>query len=361
MLITYRRTTGPRPQSYGDRARYGFTPVAAPASPAGTGLSRPIQTSMCMDPRLGETFVIDIITSDPSTLAALDADSAPTAEVFEALTDAAILPLTAVKRTGKTGDYRLAVACTTANGFDVNTSYSVVVTATIGGSSFKHVAGSFILRAVPGVPVVVRSGTAQGGGATSITLDAGASAVDDDYKNLVVKLTGGTGAGQMRRIPAYAGSTKVATVVSPWVAGQVPDTFTTFDILQVPVADVTLVNGSQAAPVAVMDANVTQLGGSATAAAQLKAQSQACFLGVVLATGTTTSFTASLAANPGLATVNGYYSTPNSGVVFTTGANPAKLVRITAYAYSSGVGTFTVEPLPAAPGGGDTFVIIGKA
>lgn len=56
------------------------------------------------------------------------------------------------------------------------------------------------------------SGTAQAGSATTITLQSGASAVDDFYKNAIVVLTGGTGVGQNRKITGYVGSTKVATI-----------------------------------------------------------------------------------------------------------------------------------------------------
>lgn len=56
------------------------------------------------------------------------------------------------------------------------------------------------------------SGTAQAGAATSITLRAGASAVNSFYNNALVVILSGTGAGQSRFITAYVGATKVATV-----------------------------------------------------------------------------------------------------------------------------------------------------
>jgi len=59
---------------------------------------------------------------------------------------------------------------------------------------------------------IVRSGTAQAGAASSITLDAGASAIADFYKGLAALIAAGTGAGQMREITAYNGTTKVASV-----------------------------------------------------------------------------------------------------------------------------------------------------
>jgi hypothetical protein len=72
----------------------------------------------------------------------------------------------------------------------------------------------------------IRSGTAQAGGASNITLDASASAVNDFYLGTSVLTTGGTGAGQFRIITDYVGATKVATVDLAWIT--TPDSTTTF-------------------------------------------------------------------------------------------------------------------------------------
>lgn len=56
------------------------------------------------------------------------------------------------------------------------------------------------------------TGTATAGGAGTITLAAGASAVDDFYNGMVISITGGTGNGHIGLITDYVGSTKVATV-----------------------------------------------------------------------------------------------------------------------------------------------------
>lgn len=57
------------------------------------------------------------------------------------------------------------------------------------------------------------TGTAQAGAASTITLAAGASAVNDAYKGMPITITAGTGANQEARvITAYNGTTKVATV-----------------------------------------------------------------------------------------------------------------------------------------------------
>lgn len=120
--------------------------------------------------------------------------------------------------------------------------YLVITTGTVGGVSVVgETVGEFRLAAdlgpagggvnvvqwaggsvptppVTGVPIVdaARTGTAQAGGNNSITLDAGASAVNDFYKGLNVWITSGTGAGQVRVIVSYNGNTKVATVDRQW-------------------------------------------------------------------------------------------------------------------------------------------------
>lgn len=76
--------------------------------------------------------------------------------------------------------------------------------------------------------LTVRTGTAQAGAAGSLTLDAGASAVNDFYKNDLLILTGGAGAGLAAFITGYNGTTKVATVSPNWVI--TPDVTTTFTI-----------------------------------------------------------------------------------------------------------------------------------
>lgn len=73
-----------------------------------------------------------------------------------------------------------------------------------------------------------RTATAQAGAASTITLDTGASAVDNFYQYTAIRLIGGTGAGQTRLIASYVGSTKVATVDVPWVTN--PDSTSVFAI-----------------------------------------------------------------------------------------------------------------------------------
>lgn len=80
----------------------------------------------------------------------------------------------------------------------------------------------------------VHSGTATAGSANTITLAAGASSVTDAYKNMAVRLTGGTGSGQEKKITAYNGTTKVATVDSNWTTN--PDATSTYNVINRPAA-----------------------------------------------------------------------------------------------------------------------------
>jgi hypothetical protein len=112
--------------------------------------------------------------------------------------------------------------------------------------------------------------------------------------------------------------------------------------------------------------NCTQIAGSTTAATNLSATAQGVFLGQVSsdATPTTTSFTSNTSTSPGLSTTTGFYSTPQQRIVFYSGANAGKCVRIASSGYTYGTfGTFTLmsgDALPTAPSSGDKYFIIAE-
>ena len=62
----------------------------------------------------------------------------------------------------------------------------------------------------------VNEGVAGGGGASTITLNALASSVDDTYVDQIVFIVAGTGQDQAANITAYNGTSKVATVEHAW-------------------------------------------------------------------------------------------------------------------------------------------------
>jgi len=73
------------------------------------------------------------------------------------------------------------------------------------------------------------TGLAQSGGATTITLAANSSPVDEHYTDWDIYLTGGTGSGQVRKILSYDGGTKTATVAA-W--GVIPDLTTQYSLYE---------------------------------------------------------------------------------------------------------------------------------
>lgn len=83
-----------------------------------------------------------------------------------------------------------------------------------------------------GIQSFGRRNTAQGGTTSTITLDTGASTVDNFYVGHGVKIYGGTGSGQFATITGYVGSTKVATITRPGVGTwtTTPDNTSTYFI-----------------------------------------------------------------------------------------------------------------------------------
>jgi len=75
---------------------------------------------------------------------------------------------------------------------------------------------------------ILNSGTAQAGASGTITLASGASSDDDTYNSQIVRITGGTGIGQSRRISDYTGSSRVAAVSSNWTT--TPDSSSTYEV-----------------------------------------------------------------------------------------------------------------------------------
>lgn len=72
------------------------------------------------------------------------------------------------------------------------------------------------------------SGTAAAGAASTITMDGDASSADDAYVEYYVTITGGTGAGQSKKITDYNGTTKVATVSGTF--SPAPDATSTYRV-----------------------------------------------------------------------------------------------------------------------------------
>jgi hypothetical protein len=79
-------------------------------------------------------------------------------------------------------------------------------------------------------PLVVDQGVAQAGTATTITLRAYASAINDIYLCNVVAIIAGTGRGQARLVGGYVGATKVVTICGDnWTTN--PDTTSVYVLM----------------------------------------------------------------------------------------------------------------------------------
>lgn len=181
----------------------------------------------------------------------------------------------------------------------------------------------------------VRSNTAQAGGATTITLDASASAVNDFYNDSVVYLTGGTGAGQARTITDYVGATKVATVAT-W--GTNPDNTSTFAILPNGAVTATIAAADIRSAVGLASANLdTQLAALPTAA-ENAAEADTVLSGSHGA-GTWGSAGGGTGARSVTITVNdGATALENARVRFTEGLNTFLVLT-----NASGIATFALD------------------
>lgn len=194
---------------------------------------------MSVEPKLEETVYVDFITSSPTTGAAADADSTPTAEVFEDATDTAILTPTVVKRTSKTGNYRVPLACTAANGFELGKSYNVVASCVFSSVTYKAVVASFQIRPaatvsnvtqVNGIATYAYDGTATAGGSTTITLGTGITFGTNTLRGRRITIVGGTGMGQSEVIVSNTNATpSVVTIERAWLTNPSTDSTYTID------------------------------------------------------------------------------------------------------------------------------------
>jgi hypothetical protein len=151
---------------------------------------------------------------------------------------------------------------------------------------------------------VIRTGTAQAGAASTITLDSSASAITDYYEGCFVNITNNSPAnalGQARRITAYNGSTKVATVEGTY--GTNPSNASTFEVLATPewsyrLADLGAILGtvvSTPATAGILDVNTKNINNVAAATPGASggvlisgSNSGTTTLGALTITGTTT-------------------------------------------------------------------------
>lgn len=82
---------------------------------------------------LGQNLTFSVCTHDPDTGVLTDADAVPAYRLYESETATPILTgnMAKLDDANTTGFYTETVACTTANGFEINKSYTIYVTATV--------------------------------------------------------------------------------------------------------------------------------------------------------------------------------------------------------------------------------------
>lgn len=158
---------------------------------------------------LGQTITLDFVTSNPSTGAAASATS-QTVRVFEDASDTAILTPTGTERSGHTGNYRVQVACTTANGFELGKSYNVVAEALVSGVTARGVVGSFVI----GPPVYYGTVVADGSNTASTFKTDLTESATDHWKDALVTFLTGSLAGQVKKVSAFTPGTDFITMAS---------------------------------------------------------------------------------------------------------------------------------------------------
>jgi hypothetical protein len=167
---------------------------------------------------LGDSIFLDFITSNPNTGSVQDADVLPSCETFEDAYDVAIVSPTVVKRTNKTGNYRVNVQVTNANGFEMGKSYNVIASATVNGIASKGVIGSFSINTIKRP---VGSVVADGGNSTTVFMTDLTEATNDYHKDSLCLFYTGNLVNQVKKVSAYDGATFVITVSAAYTG--IPD------------------------------------------------------------------------------------------------------------------------------------------
>jgi hypothetical protein len=182
----------------------------------------------------GGPYYVEFVTTS-STGAAVNADSTPTVTMNHNGSDDGTFSITVTAL--DTGRYK-GTGTVPASYLPGDYVWASVA-ATIGGVAAKAVADKFVV----GSPGYARVGTAQAGStASTLKLDASASATDNLYNDQTAFIYSGTGAGQTATILSYVGSTKVATIMPNWRT--TPDATSLYAILPASRSDLGAVLGT---------------------------------------------------------------------------------------------------------------------
>lgn len=165
----------------------------------------------------------------------------------------------------------------------------------------------------------VNEGLAQAGAASTVTLNASASATDSTYNGQWVFIRAGTGSDQARMVTGYVGSTKVATVSHAWQTN--PDATSVYSML--PAGRVQGVEGSVTGSVASVTGAVGSVTGltasnlDTTISSRMATYTQPTgFLAATFPTGTVANTTNITAGT--IATVTNLTNAPTAGDLTAT-------------------------------------------
>lgn len=126
----------------------------------------------------------DVITSNPYTGAAVDADAVPTFAVYEEATDTDIgIGGNMTKRVSLTGNYRGTFTASAANGFEAGKWYAVIVSATVDTIVGKARALHFrcvLAEVTAGVPLVQTNVITDGAIVAATFATAALNAISDN-------------------------------------------------------------------------------------------------------------------------------------------------------------------------------------
>lgn len=165
---------------------------------------------------------------------------------------------------------------------------------------------------------VVRSGTAQAGAASTITLDSGATATDSFYRNTRIHIVAGTGIGQSRGYSSYVGSTKVYTVDLAWTTA--PDNTSVFVLMSNVSGDVSAL--ATAASLATAQTGITSI---------LEAS------GIIRRNTATAGASTTITLDASASATNDFYN--NATIVLLSGTGLLQFRNITDYVGSTKVAT----------------------
>ncbi len=251
---------------------------------------------------------------------------------------------------GATSGHGLQATCTAGSNeidADITGTLSAVATGVqtaIAGKVWDEaVSGHVAAGSFGATHQTPSSGTAQAGAATTITLVAGASAVNDFYKNDGIYILSGTGVGQFRFITGYVGATKVATVAT-WSTN--PDATSVYVVLPFgAIAGATAPTASENA-IAVWE----EARSSHTTAGSFGQYFASVLRGGTAQAGTTSSITLDSSASA----TNDLYKYNEIAIIGGTGAGQSR--QINGYTGSSKVATVGVN-WTVAPSSDSVFLI----